>query len=244
MKSPVVIDGAFFYLYVMKKILFVILFFPSIAFAQNFGTDTTVKYVQKIVTAITPAHEYFQLYNFLGDSLPMRWRAVDSLTFYPSNWTIALQDNITYHNPIIDSSDFILPDTVGAMDKIIINVTPNGTTGYGEIVIELINLDSTAEKIRVTFQINIIPAPNGIDKNLNEKTIKLFPNPTQEFLSVTSQCPIIGYEIIDLTGRIIKTQNIQSELAIKIEVSDLKNAPYFLKILTDKKSEINYFLKQ
>lgn len=210
------------------SILFFLIFLPS-GFTQNFDTDDTVKYVQHEVSSITPAHEYFQLYNLLGDSLPMRWRVNQTLTFYPPQWSIALQDNITYHNPMIDSSDFILPDTVGAMDKIIINVSPNGTLGYGEIVIDLINLDSIAETIRIKFEIEIIPDQIGIlETNSDNIILEAFPNPATEILYLKTTSLTADYLITDISGKCIETGDFKSTEIPFISVTNLPAGHYFI----------------
>lgn len=218
------------------SILFFLFILPS-GFTQNFDTDDTVKYVQHEVTSITPAHEYFQLYNLLGDSLPMRWRVNQSLTFYPPQWSIALQDNMTYHNPMIDSSDFILPDTVGAMDKIIINVSPNGTLGYGEIVIDLINLDSVAETIRIKFEIEIIPDQIGIlENNLENNTFSVYPNPTKDIIHLKIEPINANYILTDINGKCVETGDFKSTENPSISVANLPDGVYFI-LLRDSNSK-------
>ncbi len=226
----------------MKKII-VCLFIslPLLSSSQNFGTDTTVKFIQKEVNAVTPPHEYFQLYNYSGDSIPMRWRVVDSLTYFPIEWDVALQDNITYHNPMIDSSDFILPDTTGSLDKIIINIFPNGERGYGEVVIDLINLDSTQEKIRITFQIDIISATNSVNEFLNSTPYLLFPNPCHDYLITPENILFKEYTIYDIYGK--KLTNSQLPSNNKVETTLLNSGWYILQLKGETDVQNIRFLK-
>ncbi|MEO6901930.1 MAG: PKD domain-containing protein [Bacteroidia bacterium] len=96
------------------------------------------------------------------------------------------------------------------------------------------------------FTINVIPSipdVTGIDKNigLNSK-VTIFPNPTSEQLSITSDgLTIERILIVDLTGKTLKT--ITKDLN-KISVADLSNGLYFIKVITVEQIITKKFIKQ
>jgi polyhydroxybutyrate depolymerase len=75
---------------------------------------------------------------------------------------------------------------------------------------------------------------NGSLANVNELTlvdeIKVFPNPSNEFISVNISMPgDLYYEIVSLEGKIIKSGTLSNTLP-SIDISSLSNDIYFLKI--------------
>ncbi len=207
--------------------------------------DDSVKLIYQTTASITPPHEYFQFSNFSGDSLPVRWKVNQALTYYPSQWSIALQDNETYHNPMIDSNDIVIPDTTGAMDKIVINIYHNQQAGYGELVIDLINLDSIAEIHTIKFEIEIIQANSITETLLNQ--IHLYPNPTSDILNIEIPYVLFSFlEIVDFSGKIMAINQFQpNENLNQVKVENFNNGVYFVRFTTDNKERITIpFLKQ
>lgn len=182
------------------------------SFAQGFGVDTVYKFINKTTASSTPPHEYFQLNNNGNGPINMRWKIDTAATFYPAQWSIAIQDNTSYHNPAPDSADFVLPAIAGSLDKIIINVYHNQVAGDGEVHIDLINLDSTAQVIRIVFDIRIAQA-NGMAEN-EVKIFPLYPNPGNGNVKINTSGVITGkitYSVCDALGRIIKTGEFVAE---------------------------------
>lgn len=203
-----------------------------ISLSQGFGVDTVYKDIHKTTTSITPPHEYFQLFNYSGDDIHMRWKVNQHYTFYPSQWGIAIQDNVTYHNPAPDSADFLLPAVTGAMDKIIINVFTNSTPGHGVFAVDLINLDSTAQQITVLFDIYITVA-TSISETENS-FIELFPNPFTEVITFSANQGLPSPLLIDLytmDGRHCIQSSVSSgSLSQELNLSDLLPGLYLVKI--------------
>lgn len=224
-------------LYILN--LFVLL--AQFCSAQGFSVDDTLKTIYKPTNSSTPPHEYFQLYNNSGHAINMRWKVNTDFTFYPSAWQIAIQDNQTYHNPAPDSADFLLPDTVGAMDKIIINVYHNAVAGYGVFAVDLINLDSTDQVITIWFEI-MIYEPSGIDES-NAINIKVFPNPCSSFLyfeGLESGNKNTSINIIGLDGRVIQTNSNVLLNQNNLDISALLPGIYFIEIFNENQQRIYY----
>lgn len=66
-------------------------------------------------------------------------------------------------------------------------------------------------------------------ENHSENKISVFPNPTSDFIHVRNSEKITQIDVLDLSGRIIFSQNPQSE-NIKIDLSQLDKGTYILKI--------------
>jgi CotH kinase protein/Secretion system C-terminal sorting domain/Fn3 associated len=77
--------------------------------------------------------------------------------------------------------------------------------------------------------------PDGLSDIIGNKEFILFPNPVKDKLSLlnksTTNYNQLNYEITDLSGRIVLTNNIimQSQI-ITLDVSALKSSAYFIKI--------------
>jgi hypothetical protein len=220
----------------MKYLLFILsLLLPFISNSQDFEMDDTVKLINKPTNSSTPPHDYFQFTNHSGDSLPIRWKVNQALTYYTPQWSISLQDNEAYHNPIIDSNDIMLPDTAGSLDKIIISVFHNGIAGYGELVIDLINLDSIQEVHQIKFEINIYPAPTiSVSEIVEDNFVRIFPNPATNKISFELSTEFNKAEIFNLMG--LKMGEIRKKSSIdsnEFTIQHLTNGSYFIRFSFD-----------
>lgn len=65
-------------------------------------------------------------------------------------------------------------------------------------------------------------------KNQETET-KLSPNPFNDFIEISTNNPIQRAEIIDLTGKIVMSENLESTV-VKLNAKELLNGIYFLKI--------------
>lgn len=81
----------------------------------------------------------------------------------------------------------------------------------------------------------------GINDLTDNKSIKLFPNPTSQSLNIKSDKPIANISIYNTVGKQIKTVTINKQ----IDVSELKTGVYFLKAqFKDGKHSITKFIKE
>ncbi len=77
---------------------------------------------------------------------------------------------------------------------------------------------------------------------LNNK-IAIYPNPANDFINIQSNYLVQKIEIQDLNGRMISNENQNSE-SIVININELSNGIYLLKIQTEKGVLINKFIKE
>lgn len=95
-----------------------------------------------------------------------------------------------------------------------------------------------------TLTINVIPpivtsADNSIH-NL-EYLIRIYPNPTSTELNIDTELEISEITIIDITGKIILTAKQNTKV---VNVADLSNGIYFIKLFTGEKIITRKFVKQ
>ncbi|MBI2280655.1 MAG: T9SS type A sorting domain-containing protein, partial [Bacteroidetes bacterium] len=98
---------------------------------------------------------------------------------------------------------------------------------------------------QIGFTINVIATPviTGIEENNLESSleIEIYPNPTLSQLTIDTELDISEIIIVDITGKTIKTikQNTNS-----VNVANLSNGIYFIKVITDEKTITKKFVKQ
>lgn len=70
-----------------------------------------------------------------------------------------------------------------------------------------------------------------IDQKLREfNEINMYPNPTSGRLVVESKIPIKNYVILDLSGKLIRSNEVEASLYIDLDVNTMPNGVYFIKI--------------
>ena len=69
----------------------------------------------------------------------------------------------------------------------------------------------------------------------------IYPNPTSTLLTIDTELVIKEVVVIDITGQIIKSVVPKAN---KIDVSDLSNGIYFIKVVGEEPTIIQKFVKQ
>ncbi|MFO7790319.1 MAG: T9SS type A sorting domain-containing protein, partial [Bacteroidales bacterium] len=84
----------------------------------------------------------------------------------------------------------------------------------------------------------IVDEPSAITDN-TYKNVKIFPNPASNLVNVESQHIIKEIMLIDITGKTLKTKQVNKKSS-KINVGSLPEGYYMLNVMTN---ENNYTLK-
>jgi len=84
--------------------------------------------------------------------------------------------------------------------------------------------------------------PLSINETKNESLIKIFPNPTLAELNINIESTMYCIEIISAEGKVVKSY-IKVGGHTGINVSDLLNGIYFIKITSDNNSYTSKFVK-
>ncbi|MFA6403793.1 MAG: T9SS type A sorting domain-containing protein [Salinivirgaceae bacterium] len=87
----------------------------------------------------------------------------------------------------------------------------------------------TAGSICYIDNIGFYFEPSSINEN-NQSTVKVFPNPTHDYLTVISKNLIESVHIYDFAGKSVKSFNGISDVTAKLEISNLNSGLYLAKI--------------
>jgi hypothetical protein len=98
------------------------------------------------------------------------------------------------------------------------------------------------------WELNFNSTKSGIDENIKEQEIKIYPVPATDDLNIILGAGISGdvnISIYDITGQKLETENrfITNQQTSKY-IGNLHNGIYFLKIITDRNTMIKKFIKQ
>lgn len=83
----------------------------------------------------------------------------------------------------------------------------------------------------------------GVNPFTNSK-LTIYPNPAKDFVTIEGleNDRDVSYEVIDVTGKIIKTKTML--LSNKVDISTLNNGVYFLNIFTDTQRFVHKIVKE
>ncbi|MDH2205715.1 T9SS type A sorting domain-containing protein [Empedobacter sp. GD03644] len=73
-------------------------------------------------------------------------------------------------------------------------------------------------------------------KDLNKVEFNIYPNPTTDFVTLSSKEKIVSYQVFDMSGRLLVETNKIDKKESKIDLSKYPKGVYLLNIKTDKKS--------
>lgn len=71
------------------------------------------------------------------------------------------------------------------------------------------------------------------------RAISIYPNPTQDILSIVTEEPIEAYRVMDITGRVVLTGNNPTT----IDVATLKAGTYFIEFVSNNGKAVKSFVK-
>ena len=111
----------------------------------------------------------------------------------------------------------------------------------GIIICVLINqLPAQAFQVSIQLLSTLINTPIGLYES-TDKHFSIYPNPSNNLLTITGNPGSYGVEVIDLTGRVIITTEIITDRS-QLDVSSLTQGVYLLKAM-DKESGFTDILK-
>ena len=117
-------------------------------------------------------------------------------------------------------------------------VTFYGTFNYAN------NNGNTAGDVIKTSSLTVLASTTGFAENrASEQFISVFPNPTSEFLHITSSQSFDQASVYSMDGKLIKTVSEQELLSKTISVGELTNGIYYLQISLDGKNKVSKFVK-
>jgi PKD repeat protein len=117
---------------------------------------------------------------------------------------------------------------------------PNHTyTTGGNYTVQLTTFSNDSCHSSVSIQ-NIIITTTQIEETKNSKNLIIFPNPANNFIEIKTDLDYSSVSIMDVTGKTIKHVISQN----RIDISDLTNGIYFIKITGKENTVIRKFVKE
>lgn len=147
-----------------------------------------------------------------------------------------------YTTTLTQSSDWLVTSgvtTIPTSANVTLNASPSAN-GY-------ILLDTGFEtNPNTVFLAELVDCTLSTEDFTSNLLFKIFPNPVQDILTVHSKYDILSSEIIDINGREVQTNTLPNSTVseVLIHVENLQSGLYFIKISTQKGSEIQKFIKK
>jgi hypothetical protein len=79
--------------------------------------------------------------------------------------------------------------------------------------------------------------------DFSTQVIELFPNPTSGRLTIKSQSLPDSYIIYNALGQVLKQSQMTSDIELNINVQNLNNGIYFIKLNKGNSSQVLSFIK-
>jgi len=159
---------------------------------------------------------------------------------------------------ILNSSHPVNADVKGNIAEFVFRNIHLDSGGHGNILIKLKSHSSLGSGSTVSngvgiyfdynFPVNtnyantVFQALSIGDKNL-DNSVKIYPNPAYDFVSIKASSVINSIEIYDVQGRILMT-SLNSETSVTLDLSRHSSGIYYLKIKTDEGSKVEKVIKK
>ena len=184
-----------------RKLLFLLIILPACliyGYAQTFSVSATAVYFSGNAQqndVVSPAW-LPTIHNTSGDTLRLRWKRVEQNI--PPWWRSSVcAEYYCWSIPDDSATWTLLP---GDSDMLYVHIYPYGFADTGNVVLNLFNLDSPADSVRITYYCDVV---TGM-----EEESALLPVLMQQdgcTLSVTAK-QNVAVEFLDLSGRTLQMQ--------------------------------------
>ena len=137
-------------------------------------------------------------------------------------------------------------DDAGSNGFVAFKIKPKADVVVGDFILGKANIyfDYNAPIITNTVSTEIV-TQLSVEENKIEASIKIYPNPVNDYLNVKSKKPIKQIAIYDLQGRQIKTMALTGNLTTtKADLSSLSKGVYFVSIKTETGIQISKIIKE
>lgn len=153
-----------------------------------------------------------------------------------------------------DQFNIAVSSTTNVADFTIINATPvvPTSTGYTKYEFDLSAYDGqdvyvaincvTDDGLYLLIDDFKVTATTLAVSDVNKKSVSIYPNPTTEVLNVNVNAKVNSADIYDLSGKLVRNVTVASDN--KVNVKDLRNGTYVLKVNTEAGSTSHKFIKK
>ncbi|MFT4668533.1 MAG: hypothetical protein ACI840_000462 [Ulvibacter sp.] len=89
-------------------------------------------------------------------------------------------------------------------------------------------------------------APLGVNDNVLEQTVNLFPNPARDFITISNSTDVMinSIKIYDMNGRLVNQVKVDSASDQTINVSELTTGMYLINITSDQATVVKRLIKK
>ena len=163
------------------------------------------------------------------------WEARSHDPSFPDNYSVLVSTTDDQISSFTDTIGLIQQEFATWFQRDI-DLSANGYASQ-TIYIAFVNTTNDGFALYVDDIRAEIEDPVGIDE-LVEIAVTVYPNPVSDVLKVQSEANIELLELVSLSGAILMT-SVDSEM----NVSDLKNGAYFVRIVTEEGTVVRSFVK-
>lgn len=192
---------------------------------------------------------YFDTINVTGVPIPLQ--CVAGFVMYPDAGNVTVINsstgtNLTYLWDFGDgntSSQAFPTYTYATSDNYYLCLTIDDGAGCVDMYCDSIGQNGVVFNKQTGFTINVIAPPivTGLENvSVLNSLVRIYPNPTSTQLTLETKLAIKEVVIIDIAGQII---NSIVPKANKIDVSNLSNGIYFIKVVGEEQTIIQKFVK-
>jgi hypothetical protein len=189
--------------------------------------------------------------NLTSETLLINWEVLEAN--HPEEWIVVVSDlQISYIlSTVIDFNDGIpsqplvfTPNLENALFNLIFN--PRMVAGCGDVSIKVFNTETNEIYDTLTYNISI----NTEDCSLvstsdifeSENQIKVYPSPTEDFITLEGITQLSNVEISNSSGQLVFNTAVAKNGTI--DISHFQSGIYFLRIVNDRdKLEIHKVVK-
>jgi hypothetical protein len=113
-----------------------------------------------------------------------------------------------------------------------LTVYPAGGTQSGELRIRVFDLNNPSDGDTCTWIVNSVATVgfNEVEANY----FKLYPNPSTDFVNIESDTQFNKIEILDMQGRIVVSEKVDSISSYQLNISNLNSANYIVRLYNGK----------
>ena len=151
----------------------------------------------------------------------------DSVNFYLADYRFA--DNAQDY--IVKDWQWVDLSSLGAIDSVSFTLTSSDTAPWGMNTPAFFAIDNFNDQTVSIESIN------------NELSFSIYPNPTQGNLTIQLESTVNSLQIIDVTGKIIMTENNLTVGNNFINLESLKAGMYFIKLTNNSDNSIQRIIK-
>ncbi len=171
--------------------------------------------------------------NNTNDTLLIRWER--NVVNIPNGWETKICDeNLCYVEFVNSNIDIELmleeplilePNTSSNLD---VHFVPNGLVGSGKVEVE-VALASESNNVIAVGEYNVeVVTTSTSTKQLEKNAIKIYPNPSGDYLTLSSTNGVDRMIVYNMVGRAVRSFDVDSDNMY--DISELSNGIYLISL--------------